>query len=279
MYYYLVKLQGASSGASSMNSGLLGQLIAESLFKASGSGSGTNVNCAYSSNPTSANLLCYLYCMIQPYYGLQCLNGPTSLVWTPTTTSTRSTTISPQCPYITDPESTLACQMYYYLTKLQVASSGGSSTASGLLAQLVAESLFKASGSGSGTNVNCAYSNNPTSANLLCYLYCMIQPYYGLQCLNGPTSLMWTPTSTGPLAITTSPACPYITDPESTLACQMYYYLVKLQGASSVLLVLYDSALLWTSVPQWTNIIGVDSYYHWNYSYYNFSCMSIHYRS
>jgi len=133
--------------------------------------------------------------MIQPYFGLQCLNAPTSLVWTPTTIATKAATTSPTCPYITDPQSTLACQMYNYLTQLQGASSGGSSLPSGL-SQLIAAALFKGSGSGSGSNVNCTYSNDPTSANLLCYLYCMIQPYFGYQCLNAPTSLAWTPLAT-----------------------------------------------------------------------------------
>jgi hypothetical protein len=192
MYNYLSKLQGASSGGSSMTSSLLSQLIAESLFKASGSGSGTNVNCAYSSNPTSANLLCYLYCMIQLYYGLLCLDGPTSLVWIPTTTKTIAITTSPTCPYSTDPESTLACQMYIYLSELQGASSGGSLMTS----QLTVQTLFKGSGSGSGTDVICVYSSNPTSAELLCSLYCMIQPYFGLQCMNGPSSFTWSLSST-----------------------------------------------------------------------------------
>jgi len=231
MYSYLTQLQDSASGGSSMSS-VLSQLLTGAFFKGSGSGSGIYVNCSYRNDPTSANLLCYLYCMIQPYFGLQCLNAPTSLVWTPTTSASKAATTSLTCPYIADPQSTLACQMYNYLTQLQGASSGGSSLSSSI-SQLIAAALFKGSGSGSGGYVNCSYSNYPTSANLLCYLYCMIQPYFGLQCLNAPTSLVWLPTTSATNLTSTSPACPYLSDPQSTLACQMYNYLKQLQVASS----------------------------------------------
>jgi hypothetical protein len=187
MYTYLTQLQATSSGGSSMTSAL-SQLVASNLFRGSGSGSGYYVNCLYSSDPTSANLLCYLYCMIQSYYGLQCSNAPTSLSWLPATTTAGSTTVTPMCPYISDLKASIACPMYYYLTNLQQASSGGSSA---LLSALMAEALFRGSGSGSTNYVNCIYSNDTTSANLLCYLYCNIQPYFGIQCSNGSAYLMW----------------------------------------------------------------------------------------
>ena len=213
LYERLVQLQVASS----IGTGVLQALLSTNVFKGSILGSGNFLNCIYSNNPTSSNLLCYLYCQIQQFYNLNCSDGPTSLSWSPATTKN-------PCPFSSDPESILACSMYYLLLELQKASSSGSAS----LYSLLALNTFKGSGSGSGGLTTCTYNSNPTSANLLCYLFCMIQPYYGQQCQNVPSSLSWKPTTSQPTL-----NCPYISDPENVLACSLYNTLSQLQNYSS----------------------------------------------
>merc|ERR1711974_383310 len=101
-------------------------------FMGESSGSGGAVSCIDASNPTSADLLCNLWCDIQEFYGQSCMT-----VWTTTTTKTAAppgfgglqpsgdsgisapaTTPLP-CPYDGMMEGDLHCSLWKELTSFQ----------------------------------------------------------------------------------------------------------------------------------------------------------------
>ena len=143
-----------------------------------------NVLCPYSDNPTSAGLLCELWCGVGKFSSKICVT----------------------CPYINDPESVKACQLWEELVVLQnsdLSISENSSAISG--------------GSEPGDmnpkkNVTCSFSENPTSADLLCELWCGVKSYSDIACVS----------------------CPYINDQEAVEACKLWEELLVLQNSDEL---------------------------------------------
>ena len=104
------------------------------------------VSCPYKDNPTSSSRMCNLWCELQLYSGKKCI----------------------ECPYENDPESEKLCELHEQL-------------------QLLAYTPFDpATSATSVQKVTCAYEDNPTSADLLCNLWCKIQAYSNKECIQCP---------------------------------------------------------------------------------------------
>ena len=167
-----------------------------------------NVTCFHKKNPSSADLLCELWCGVQEYSGVTCVS----------------------CPYISDPEAVQACELWEELLMLQNTnlseSEGQNSEDPSLGEQSPEDPTSGSSSSGDPTtaivspgdpsstnstkkNVTCSHINNPTSSELLCELWCGVQEYSGLNCV----------------------ICPYIKDPEAVKACELWEELLMLQNS------------------------------------------------
>ena len=107
------------------------------------------------------------------------------------------------CPYRLDPESELLCQL---VTELNQLASNSTSYHS------------------SSNAVNCPYLDNPTSAFLLCNLWCQVQGYLGNTCTNTTTLA---PT-------TTAPICPYLSYTNQVTLCDLWLSLQSLTLSTPV---------------------------------------------
>ncbi len=83
----------------------------------------------FSTNPTSADSLCNLFCKIQSLLGLMCSTSTSLPSTTSSTTVTPSATQTP-CPpqYTTDPEAQILCILWSQLLLLQQLNSSNSSS-------------------------------------------------------------------------------------------------------------------------------------------------------
>ena len=123
-----------------------------------GPGAGGDITCPYLSSPEYSDEMCSMWCEIQSLKDDKICREP--------------------CPYENDPEYDLACQYWERLNELEDASRQGSSE----FDIVVAAETFMGSVGGSGVSVTCVDKDNPTSAQLLCNLWCKIQDFYGLEC-------------------------------------------------------------------------------------------------
>ena len=120
----------------------------------SGSLSGSTVQCPYSNEPAQySGPLCLYWCEAQ-----RLCEGNVCELQIP-------------CPFQSDPEEALLCQLFEQLQMLL--SGSGSATISSSSSDL--------------TDVTCPYINNPTSASNLCELWCNIQEFYGSVCASKTT--------------------------------------------------------------------------------------------
>ena len=114
------------------------------------------------------------------------------------------------CPYLLDPESTALCSLFYQLVTLQ---SEANHTTVGI------------------QEVTCPYMDNPTSASLLCELWCQVEEFSGSFCLDSPTSPQ---SSSTPSTISTSVSCPYDSYTNNYVLCQLWRNIqVSLDAAKS----------------------------------------------
>ena len=146
-----------------------------------------NVTCSYSKNPTSSAILCELWCSVQEFSGNTCIT----------------------CPYTDDPEAVKACDLWEDLVVLENLEEPASTTSED---QSTGDPNLEDSISGVSTvkkNVTCSYSDNLTSASLLCDLWCGIQLFNGINCVT----------------------CPYISDPEAEKACDLWEVFLMLQNS------------------------------------------------
>merc|ERR1712015_127658 len=126
------------------------------------------VTCHFETSPSYSTELCDLWCEVQQLgEAKEC---------------------GPACPHQFDPEYVKACQYYDQLNLLQAANNAG---ASSILEDLITDGLYMGQSSGSGGAVSCVDASNPTSADLLCNLWCDIQEFYGQSCMT-----VWTTTTT-----------------------------------------------------------------------------------
>merc|ERR1712015_26300 len=176
------------------------------------------VTCHFETSPSYSTELCDLWCEVQQLgEAKEC---------------------GPACPHQFDPEYVKACQYYDQLNLLQAANNAG---ASSILEDLITDGLYMGQSSGSGGAVSCVDASNPTSADLLCNLWCDIQEFYGQSCMT-----VWTTTTTttaapgfaglqpsGDSGISTSSTtplpCPYNGMMEGDLHCSLWEELTSFQ--------------------------------------------------
>ena len=135
-----------------------------------------SVECLYLGNPTTEQDLCDLWCDIQTFKGKECV---------PETTTMIQTTTEKPCPqdFSSDPEEQLLCSLWKELITLQEESLDQN----GMPSQI--------STSGSPTPVECLYSDNPTSSEPLCNIWCQIQIFKGSECSIETTTQLTTTTT------------------------------------------------------------------------------------
>ncbi len=102
------------------------------------------------------------------------------------------------CPYLLDPESTTICSLYYQLVTLQ---SEANQTTLGI------------------QEVTCPYLDNPTSANLLCQLWCQVEEFSGNNCQDISSTI---PISSTASSETTSGPCPFDSYTNKDVLCPLW---------------------------------------------------------
>ena len=204
----------------------------------------TNLTCKYKDHPTSSDPLCNVWCKIQKLKGLQCIFCPDEYKTNPAganlcrlwgelvelENSEKLTTISnPQyeiCKYETHNTSSqilcdLWCQVQTYKEELCCPELYIGDNEEQLLCQLwteleeLKESVSNVSTIMPVSPTQCIYEKNPTSSELLCDLWCDIQAYDGLECIQCPKK--------------------YKDDPEEEELCNLWFELSSLNSTYALL--------------------------------------------
>ena len=178
------------------------------------------IKCKYENNPTSADILCELWCDITKYDDTRCIKCPVEYINDPEEdilcslysdlemekypSNLQITTSSPEdyepvsCPYKDNPTSSarlcnLWCELQLHSGKKCIDCPYKNDPESKELCQLYEElelisfTAFDPTPSPENTEkVTCSYADNPTSADLLCELSCKIQHYKAKECIKCP---------------------------------------------------------------------------------------------
>ena len=116
------------------------------------------------------------------------------------------------CPYSQDPEAATLCALYNQLQGLQ---KGSGSTIGPYAGSAAAQ-------------VVCPYTGNPTSAYLLCSLWCQIQAYYSKVCMQ----------------------CPFLGYTDATVLCQLWAQISQaVSGGSGLITGSSSSSTSWAGTP------------------------------
>ena len=147
-----------------------------------------------------------------------------------TSSSTPFATTVQNCPYTSDPEYILACQLYGELESIKTAENLSSSTQS--------------SQTFSTQAVECLYLSNPTSSKLLCELWCQLQSFQSKICSTASTTQISTKRE----------ECPYDLFTNSEILCDLW---TQIQEAESFQTTLQSSVGSTLSGQTSTEAVGV----------------------